>query len=609
MSKTINLNELNGQWVINDQTGNNRVWTRGIYSIVHTNDVFGTGSQGWIVRQTKGSDIFGIRTNGDPWSYGGVFVWNPNATGYDPLNATNFKIDLSGNTYQVTGAGVVGYNGLYDIYETIPTFNEKQVYTNGTNYLFYSSTAQKWVLGNEVSDDSYVYSCDTITGTWASNNETTAPSVVQFFPYMNVTSGNIRSGVYVENLVGTFTDDANAVASDILSSKTAYVQGNKITGTLTINASDVKAGAVVGGVTGVFTSDATVTSSKILNGYTAYANGAQVTGTLVISASDVKHGAVVGETSGTFTSDANATANDMLSGKTAYVKGSKVTGNISASIPYKQGNVVNVPKGYVSSAQDITVGTSLNATTYIPLTSDQTIQSDTYIAGTQTIKGDSNFVASNIKDGVTLFNNVTGTFTHDANAVASDILSGKKAYVSGSKVTGALTITASDVKAGAVVGGVTGTFTNDANAVASDILSGKTAYVSGSKVTGALTVNASDVKYGATVAGVDGTFTYGATVTSSKILNGYTAYANGEQITGNLTINASDVKAGAVVGETTGTFTNDADATANDILSGKTAYVNGSLVTGSYVPSSGGGGGSGSLSELDLFDWMTILSK
>ena len=52
----------------------------------------------------------------------------------------------------------------------------------------------------------------------------------------------------------------------------------------------------------------------------------------------------------------------------------------------------------------------VNATTYIPTTSDQTIASGSYINGTQTIKGDTHLVGRNIKSGVTIFG-VEGTLT------------------------------------------------------------------------------------------------------------------------------------------------------------------------------------------------------
>lgn len=64
-----------------------------------------------------------------------------------------------------------------------------------------------------------------------------------------------------------------------------------------------------------------------------------------------------------------------------------------------------VSKTYVGSGV-----TKKSAATYTPGTSDQSIASGQYLNGTQTIKGDSNLTAANIKSGVKIFN-VTGSYT------------------------------------------------------------------------------------------------------------------------------------------------------------------------------------------------------
>lgn len=63
-----------------------------------------------------------------------------------------------------------------------------------------------------------------------------------------------------------------------------------------------------------------------------------------------------------------------------------------------------VSKTYVGSGV-----TKKSAATYTPGTSDQSIAFVQYLNGTQTIKGDSNLTAGNIKSGVSIFG-VTGTY-------------------------------------------------------------------------------------------------------------------------------------------------------------------------------------------------------
>lgn len=53
--------------------------------------------------------------------------------------------------------------------------------------------------------------------------------------------------------------------------------------------------------------------------------------------------------------------------------------------------------------------TKKSAATYTPSTSNQTIAASQYLSGAQTIKGDANLVAGNIKSGVSIFG-VTGTY-------------------------------------------------------------------------------------------------------------------------------------------------------------------------------------------------------
>ena len=78
--------------------------------------------------------------------------------------------------------------------------------------------------------------------------------------------------------------------------------------------------------------------------------------------------------------------------------------------------------GYVSSGTAGNSSVSLTAsvttkgaTTYTPTTTNQTIASGTYLTGAQTISGDANLVAGNIKSGTTIFG-VTGSYTGGGSA-------------------------------------------------------------------------------------------------------------------------------------------------------------------------------------------------
>lgn len=146
------------------------------------------------------------------------------------------------------------------------------------------------------------------------------------------------------------------------------------------------------------------------------------------------------------------------------------------------------------------------------------------------------------------------------------------------KVKAAITnLAATVIKAGTTVGGILGTFTSDATATASQILSGITAYVNGSKITGTMSNN-----------GALGTYTPGTS--NQTIPAGYTS---GGTVAGDADLVTGNIKSGAnifgVAGKTEIVDTTEASvpASASNILDGKKAYVNGSLVTGSMPDRSG----------------------
>lgn len=94
-------------------------------------------------------------------------------------------------------------------------------------------------------------------------------------------------------------------------------------------------------------------------------------------------------------SDADVTAGKMLSGIVGYTNNGKVTGSIQSQ-----------------AAQTITPGAS-----------DKTIASGKYLSGTQTIKGDANLLAENIKKDISIFG-VTGTYESSGSSGGKNVAQG-----------------------------------------------------------------------------------------------------------------------------------------------------------------------------------------
>ena len=232
------------------------------------------------------------------------------------------------------------------------------------------------------------------------------------------------------------------------------------------------------------------------------------------------------------------------------------------------------------------VGSSIarkQAAAYTPGTADQIIGANQYLAGPQTIKGDPDLKAENIKSGVNIFG-VAGSYegsgsggldTSDATAAATDIANGKTAYVNGAKVTGTLSSTPR------VAYAPSGSSSGDA--VVSLITKTPTMGSAYKKIR----IEAPSLTAPSTKSIVD---------PSNTEIFVEAAVAD----FGNAT--AADVAAGKTFTSTaglkvTGTHqcasgldTSDATAAAADIASGKTAYVNGVKLTGTHACPSGGGG-------------------
>lgn len=171
---------------------------------------------------------------------------------------------------------------------------------------------------------------------------------------------------------GIDTSDATAAADDIAKDKTAYVGGEKVTGTVSEIGSSSRSILATSNMV-----LETVSSKK----YIKFGNITRFADMLFRKASELY---VRVEAS----SFGNATAEDVLEGKTfTSTEGIKVTGTAKASVP------------------------TLQAKTATPSSAEQTVTPDSGYDGLSsvTVEGDANLVPGNIKSGVSIFG-VVGSF-------------------------------------------------------------------------------------------------------------------------------------------------------------------------------------------------------
>lgn len=164
----------------------------------------------------------------------------------------------------------------------------------------------------------------------------------------NLKPENLKEGVTCLGVDGTMqsgidTSDANATADDILMNKTAYINGEKITGTLPLfpnSRTFVVDNAGVTDNTEDSTLDLTtinVTKQVLDNNVNMKFSApySDITTAIGLTADKLTQGNTIlgvegtATTGGIDTSDADATTSDIVMGKTAYVNNEKITGVIS----------------------------------------------------------------------------------------------------------------------------------------------------------------------------------------------------------------------------------------------------------------------------------------
>ena len=173
---------------------------------------------------------------------------------------------------------------------------------------------------------------------------------------------------------GADLDVVTALAGDVLKGKVIVdADGNPLAGMLELTG-DAADSHVFAGKT-YYNTDAKTKRKGSMPNQGAVSQALNAGDSYMIPAGYHNGGGKVAANSLASQTGANAVAADILMGKTAWVNGSKVAGTM----------------------------TEKAAATYTPGTANQVIAAGQYLAGAQTIKGDSNLVAGNICYGKSIF--------------------------------------------------------------------------------------------------------------------------------------------------------------------------------------------------------------
>lgn len=402
----------------------------------------------------------------------------------------------------------------------------------------------------------------------------------------NIKSENIKKDISILGITGTLeegvdTSDADATAANVEINKTAYVNGEKITGSLPLNNTTLvvdNAEISLDGENNKLEMNSTNSTKQIIDNNVNMkfnANYSDVATTIGLTPDKIKRGETILNVEGNVqegidTSNANAVETDILSGKTAYVDGNKITGTITSKeaqtyIPSSSEQVINAGQ-YLSGVQTISAVPIEEKTITPSALSQEITPTENKFLSKVTVSGDADLTTENVKSGVTIFG-VEGSYTSDANAMAEDIAMNKTAYINGQKITGTLplfpnsrtfTVDNAGVADNTEDSELEFTTINTAKQILDSNLNMKFS-ASYSDIVTAIGLTADKLISGNTILGIEGTATTGidtsdATATADDIVVNKTAYANGQKITGTIPTATTITEDGSVQLESDGRF-------------------------------------------------------
>lgn len=248
---------------------------------------------------------------------------------------------------------------------------------------------------------------DIVTGniaTKTSSNVTSSGATVTIPSgyYASQVTKSVSTVTRADTTISVSADDTNDRLTITASNdqESGYVTGGNKTATKTITLS--ASGSTVTASDGTNSVSRSVTTTTQATPTITVSSSGLITSTASQSAGYVSSGSK--SATKQLATQSAKTITPSTSSQTAVSSGVYTTGNITVSA---------IPNTYVKPTVTKT------ATTYTPTTTPQTIAAGTYCSGLQTIKGDSNLVAGNIKSGVSIFG-VNGSYS-DAKTLAEHL--------------------------------------------------------------------------------------------------------------------------------------------------------------------------------------------
>ena len=356
----------------------------------------------------------------------------------------------------VTTGSTTGYQNVTitpDVTAGTPMYIEKGIITNNTSGGTSSGTINR---GNQIMigagyypNDLYYTAQTNSSGTLSITTSHNAQNNISVDGYANVNIVGITvpktKEFSVVNAANTTTDTAALTVTNNAYRKVLLTNASNGTATITNNGT-IDSLINSGTVTSITNNSSKTITNIANNGSVKVTSGSSSAGNLTVSA----YKGSTAENNKSIVSGGKWVEPDVSSSGTYYGRVTIAAGSVTQNAPTVNSSGLvtatsTVTAGYVSAdtkSNTLQLPTQA-AQTITPSTQNQTIESGKYLTGTQTISGDANLIAANIKYGASIFG-VSGTFTKNGTqssgtlATTSRIRKGYTAWAGGVEVKGAL---------------------------------------------------------------------------------------------------------------------------------------------------------------------------